>query len=223
MSIVSCKEEDCQRKVQARGMCSTHYSYWQRSNAKHELTCAICGESFVHNRKGKATCSPACHQTLTLSTDGVQRRIAASRKTDAIVRYLRPKVWLGSTLQPRNGSPLVAGQCAYCPTYFTGAPGSRYCSERCHTNASWKRRYDRRGEFKVTDKLRLAIYERDAYTCQLCSESVDATLHYQDRMSATLDHIIPQSWMLIPDHSEGNLRLAHRGCNSTRGDRVSAA
>lgn len=223
MSIVPCKETDCQRKVQARGMCTTHYSYWQRANAKHELTCIICGEAFVHNRKDRRTCSHACHQALTLSTEGIQRRIEASRKTGAVVRYLRPKVWIGATLPARNGGAMVAGQCAYCPTYFIGLPGARYCSERCNTNASWKRRYDRRGEFKVTDRLRLAIYERDAYTCQLCSEPVDTTLHYHDRMSATLDHIIPQSWMLIPDHSEGNLRLAHRGCNSARGDRATAA
>jgi len=222
MSIVPCRETDCQRKVQARGMCSTHYSYWQRANASHMLICAHCGESFTHNRKGKATCSPSCHQAFTLSTDGIQRRIAASRKTQAMVRYATPRVWLGATLTPRNGGALVAGQCGYCPTYFIAAPGGRYCSDKCATNASWKRRYDRRGQFKVTDKLRLAIYERDGHLCQLCNGPVDIALHHHDRMSATLDHIIPQSHMLIPDHSESNLRLAHRGCNSARGDRVAA-
>ena len=74
MSIVPCKETDCQRKVRARGMCTTHYSYWQRANAKHELTCAHCGSAFTYCRKDKATCSTACHQAFTRGTDGWQGR-----------------------------------------------------------------------------------------------------------------------------------------------------
>lgn len=74
MSIVSCKEEECQRKVQARGMCTTHYSNWQRANAKHELTCAHCGAAFTYCRKDKATCSRACHHAYTLTREGWQSR-----------------------------------------------------------------------------------------------------------------------------------------------------
>lgn len=87
MSIVSCKETDCQRKVQARGMCTTHYSYWQRANATHELTCTQCGEGFVHSRKDRRTCSPACHQSLTMSTDGWRARAIVLPP----VRPARPK------------------------------------------------------------------------------------------------------------------------------------
>lgn len=202
--------------VIGRQLCPTHYSTWHRNEngrtrTEHSKECDRCGTQFQTTTKRTVYCSLVCAQ-----------RARAGWTTDT-VRYHRPKVWLGCTLPPRQGNALVAGQCAYCPTYFVGTSGAKYCSERCTTNASWKRRYDRRGEFKVTDKLRLAIYERDNFTCQLCNEPVDTTLHYQDTMSATLDHIIPQSHMLIPDHSEKNLRLAHRLCNSIRGDRVQAA
>jgi len=222
MSIVSCKETDCQHKVQARGMCRTHYSYWQRANAKHTMTCVICGDPFTHNRKDRRTCSAACRIAMTLANEGWQQRslAEASRKGADIVLRLRAKTWLGQKVPPRKGGALVAGQCAYCPTYFVGSAGSRYCSDRCANNAAWKRRYDQRGEFKVTDKLRLSIYERDSYTCQLCRQPVDITVHYQHLMSPTLDHIIPQSHQLIPDHTAKNLRLAHRLCNSVRGDRL---
>lgn len=64
----------------------------------------------------------------------------------------------------------------------------------------------------------MAIYERDGWTCQLCMEPVDPALPPGDVWSATLDHIVPQSHMLIPDHSDDNLRLAHLWCNSVRGD-----
>lgn len=84
-------------------------------------------------------------------------------------------------------------------------------------NAKVKRRYDTLGEFKVTDTVRHSIYKRDKHTCKLCHKPVDLSLHYNDPMSATLDHIVPQSWTLIPDHSVKNLRTAHRRCNSVRG------
>lgn len=67
---------------------------------------------------------------------------------------------------------------------------------------------------------RLAVYERDGWTCQLCGDPVDQTLHYNDRMAATLDHIEPQSLSLIPNHDPENLRLAHRACNSRRNNKA---
>lgn len=74
----------------------------------------------------------------------------------------------------------------------------------------------------ITRAERLAIYERDGWVCQLCYEPVDSSLNPSHRMAATLDHIECQSWVLVPDHSPANLRLAHRSCNSTRGNRVAA-
>ena len=68
--------------------------------------------------------------------------------------------------------------------------------------------------------VRLAIYERDGWVCQLCGGPVDAALSPNDRMGATLDHVVPQSVRV--DHSSANLRLAHRACNSARGNRVAA-
>lgn len=74
MSILPCKEVDCQRKVQARGMCITHYSRWHRENTQHHLTCGHCGATFTHNRDDRATCSNACHLAFTLTTDGYKSR-----------------------------------------------------------------------------------------------------------------------------------------------------
>ena len=71
----------------------------------------------------------------------------------------------------------------------------------------------------VPMKVRREVYERDNWTCQICFETVDPTLHFNDRMAATVDHIECQSWALIPDNSLKNLRLAHRACNSRRRDR----
>ena len=52
--------------------------------------------------------------------------------------------------------------------------------------------------------------------------SKDPTLTGRDRLGATLDHIVPRSLALIADDSPANLRLAHRSCNSARGNRHAA-
>ena len=69
---------------------------------------------------------------------------------------------------------------------------------------------------------RVAIYERDEWTCQLCRKPVDLAVHHLHRDAPSLDHIEPQSLALIPNHAPSNLRTAHRGCNSARGNRVAA-
>jgi 5-methylcytosine-specific restriction endonuclease McrA len=112
---------------------------------------------------------------------------------------------------------LVAGPCAWCGESFTGTAASpetapRYCSERCQRSAQKARR----GRFLVPAGVRLAIYERDGWTCQLCCDPVDRELPPSDPWAATLDHIVCRSWG--GDDSPENLRLAHRWCNSVRGD-----
>lgn len=105
--------------------------------------------------------------------------------------------------------------------------GREYCtrhqaafSARGRAKALRRRAPGPRRQFKVPPDLRLAIYERDGWTCQLCGDPVDPDLPSTDRWSATLDHIECQSWVLVPDHSPRNLRLAHRVCNARRGDRA---
>jgi len=43
------------------------------------------------------------------------------------------------------------------------------------------------------------------------------TLHHNDRMSFTLDHIIPLADPRCDPHDINNLRSAHRACNSRKG------
>ena len=70
----------------------------------------------------------------------------------------------------------------------------------------------------------MAIYERDGWLCQLCGEPVDIDADLQrDDAAPSLDHIIPRSLQTVPDHSDDNLRLAHRGCNARRGARAEVA
>ena len=67
----------------------------------------------------------------------------------------------------------------------------------------------------VPAAVRLAVYERDAYVCQLCSEPTDPSAHHNDDRFPSLDHIVPQS--RGGTHEPENLRTAHRVCNARRG------
>lgn len=69
---------------------------------------------------------------------------------------------------------------------------------------------------RITPAARLAIYRRDDWTCRVCTEPVDQELPPNDTWAATLDHIIPRAQGGTDDPA--NLRLAHRWCNSVRGD-----
>jgi len=120
---------------------------------------------------------------------------------------------------PPRRRVFVAGLCAYCGTGFmtlTTTGSARFCSTKC---CKYMSRTKSGTRFRTSPLVRLAIYDRDLWICQLCDEGVDRdlmTLDPSGDWAPTLDHIIPQS--KGGTHEPENLRLAHRWCNSVRGD-----
>lgn len=118
----------------------------------------------------------------------------------------------------KSNRVFVAGGCTWCGEYFVGVgSAASYCSDKCATSATFKKRSSGK-TFKISPRKRREIYERDGWTCKLCSHPVSQTEHYLSDYAASLDHIIPKALQLVPDHSPANLRLVHRWCNSSRGD-----
>jgi len=107
------------------------------------------------------------------------------------------------------GEPLLARTCGHCGAQMNRAPNGR--PGEC-ADCKWKRG----SKLRVSQAERLSIYERDGWTCGICTEPVDATVPSNDRWGATLDHIVPRKYGGGDDAA--NLRLAHRTCNSSRGD-----
>lgn len=198
--------------VKSRMLCGACQSRERRGRLGYDAAyktlskqCGYCSESFATKNHVTKFCSVRCGQ---LDAYGYS-------KSRELVRVRPPRVWFGVTVP---GTRFMSGPCSECGSQFVARGTARYCSDRCSKRASWRRRYERRGKFVVSDRVRLAVYERDAWTCQLCFGQVDPALPYTDSWSATLDHVVPQSHQLLPDHSPSNLRLAHRICNSLRGD-----
>ncbi|MGW0312024.1 HNH endonuclease [Streptomyces flavidovirens] len=67
----------------------------------------------------------------------------------------------------------------------------------------------------------LDVHTRDRWTCQLCLLPIDPEVAWPDRMSASVDHIVPL--VRGGSHSMINVQSAHLGCNSSKGDRLDAA
>jgi 5-methylcytosine-specific restriction endonuclease McrA len=84
------------------------------------------------------------------------------------------------------------------------------------------RRYRRRKRANGSESYDdSAIFERDGWICQICGGPVDRTVPRSDRAGATIDHAVPLSAGGLDAPS--NVRLAHRACNASRGNRAGQA
>ena len=146
----------------------------------------------------------------------------------------------------RYSRPLVCAAsfptCVACGTIFAARAGGRRrkrttCSEPCHRieNARYsaERHAKLPADIKRASRARrrailagaeaevfphLEIFECDDWICGICHEKVDSTLRYPDRMSVSLDHIVPIS--RGGQHKRANVRCSHLICNITRGNRL---
>lgn len=189
--------------------------------ARTSTPCSVCGEPTSSRRM---YCSDACkwvaRPRIPCSRCGEPTGYARGA-TDGPVAHDRCRS------RPDHGTPTRYGygcRCEVCRAAQTEVMADYRRRYRERTGQSYYDRYRRRdpggrGGHFVSRAERFAIYDRDGWICQLCSDPVDPDLKSPHRLSATLDHIEPVSYALIPDHSPGNLRLAHRTCNSSRGNR----
>lgn len=64
----------------------------------------------------------------------------------------------------------------------------------------------------------LDVFKRDAWTCGICGTPVDPDLKRPDKMSVSLDHIVPLSGGGF--HVWENVQCAHLVCNMRKGAKV---
>lgn len=223
---LTCQRDSCEAPVRARGLCARHYraDHYERTGPPEpvDTACAVCGSSIRrHSVKGRRPiCSLRCRNILR----GFRN---PSTELDVVRDDALPGPRLIRLAPPRRPPHpkvrFVSASCAWCGEGFifdrriTGNV-AKHCSARCTKAAGKARHRALKGQFSISPRERLRIYERDGWMCQLCGDPVDKTLHFLADMAASLDHIECQSWALVPDHSAENLRLAHRLCNSLRGD-----
>lgn len=115
--------------------------------------------------------------------------------------------------------PSRHGQCARCSGKFTiNAPGQVYCSGICKERSRSSRRDAReRGAF-VSDVSPQEVYERDQWTCHLCTESLERDAKVPHPLAPTIDHVIPLA--KGGTHELDNVKAAHFLCNAVKRDRI---
>ncbi|MGO3147097.1 MAG: HNH endonuclease [Leucobacter sp.] len=131
-----------------------------------------------------------------------------------------------------TSAPASAYRCNPCRSKKRGCEGHYRTGCRCLMCRGWNAARARgyravraaagkplpSGDRWIGDAERERIYLRDAGVCQLCFKPVDFAVHYMDSQAPTLDHILPRSHG--GSDAPENLRLACRGCNSARSDRL---
>lgn len=190
-----------------------------------DLPCADCGTLMWRGKgvlpEGQARCR-ACragdkqrHGTATRYKGGCRCPDCREAKRVEMVEYVkmvreRDGISPSQKYRPLKVGRRPPGDCSQCGKALAQAASTAAMCTPC-------RRRSKRG-IDIRPADRLAIYDRDGWTCGICSEPVDSTLSGHHQWGPTLDHIMPRS--LGGSDEPTNLRLAHRACNSRRGARV---
>lgn len=194
--------------------------------AHRMVGCAVCGIDVL--RRDTSSPLPAMHRDCGQTAEGRRLRFianAAVRAEESAERALggdspklnrfRKRMEKVAAGKSAGGRVFVQGKCDWCEESFC-APMGKWCSSKCKNAGKLAARHPDR--FNPTPALRASVYERDSWVCGLCDLPIDKSLSWPDKWSASLDHVVPQSHMSIPDHSALNLRAVHLQCNSMRGD-----
>ena len=183
------------------------------------VPCAVCGVEVL--KRDPSSLVPALHRGCRNSPEG--RRVAYAARMAALaaegrspkLNRFRRKMERAASGSPASKRVFIQGRCSWCEEQFC-APMGKWCSSKCKLAEKNALRHPER--FNPTPRLRREVYERDGWVCGLCDLPIDSSLAWPHKWSASLDHVVPQSHMLIPDHSASNLRAVHLQCNSMRGD-----
>lgn len=157
-------------------------------------------------RKPDLPCGGGCGKLMWRSrTTAADPKCRDCRRQDG--------TWYGGNGRGRNSGALCT-----LPRCARPAQARDMCST--HYSYWYRREVSREWHPRgwISAERRRGIYERDAWTCQICGTPTSRTYTPRDPLAPTLDHIEPVSAVLVPDHSDRNLRTAHALCNAVRKD-----
>lgn len=194
-------------------------------------TCALCGDKFSGRPVSGEYCSKHCGGAARYGFAGPVRcrgcgkRMHASRNTrrDGLNRCRECS-------RHGQGGYKRGCRCDQCVSEKREAMRDYFTRHRDEHGVSWTTSRKRRikdetgfrpglagGSLWIDARVRLALYERDNWTCHLCGDSVNPDADFNANDYPSLDHLTPRS--LGGSDEPDNLRTAHRGCNARRGVR----
>lgn len=133
------------------------------------------------------------------------------------VRYHSPDCAAIASRSVPGSGPKACRRCGQ--PFSARQPNATFCSRPCY--AIWHNTHGaglERNTHRLTRRERLAIFDRDHWTCYLCGSVIPPDRKRPDPLAGTLDHIIPVA--MNGRHHPSNLAAAHLGCNIAKGDRM---
>lgn len=152
----------------------------------------IAGDADIVFTQGRRRCR-ACHR------DRNRRSAATVHAAEVAARAERRCIGRGVRIAPNRQK--------FC---------SLACARREHSRIQWDRERAAAAGVAFEPVNRLEIYERDGWTCQLCTLPVSWFLSWPHDWSPVLDHRIPLA--LGGGHVASNVQLAHAICNAWKRD-----
>lgn len=192
--------------------------------------CGACGVMMWSSVSAKAGVTSRCKACRT-SDKQPRRRCRCdecrAKNTERARKYRAKRV--------AEGRPVVYKRqveervCPGCGSEFSArvdmleAGKGIYCSKRCRCLVEFDVDIDspdfvRSNRFRISEALRLSLYERDDFVCWLCGEVTRPGDDPSSDWYPSLDHVLPRSRGGSDDPE--NLRCAHRLCNSIKGAQV---
>ena len=166
-----------------------------------------------------------CQHCRELERQAKEKAIAEARakaKAERHAKAIENKRKRYAELRLPKAKPIV--KCKVCGQWFYGKNKcSCVCSDECQRkidNHRWSLKKEirrRKAQTKETKTITLQkLFDRDGGICWICGKPCDINAHYNSNNYPSVDHLIPISKGGKDEWS--NIRLAHRGCNSRRGN-----
>jgi hypothetical protein len=202
--------------------------------SKVKLRCKTCDDAFEWNaqvvrRKNKKITCVRCAEVARAEKQAAKRDGAKNKQKHRVIKKLI--LVLKSELKNKERRDRLVSTCKECGNVFEGACiHSCYCSNICRKRAEGRRREIRRrhklrenGEVDYSINLARLI-KRDHNMCHICGKLCDCDDYtFSDAgwfiagdRYPSIDHVLPVA--KGGTHSWGNVKLAHRKCNSMKSD-----
>jgi len=211
------RQREFQRKYKAQ-----HGNYYSRQYDKpkqYTITCQQCGREAVVTKQTAQYCSHDCFYDARY---GEARPRENTREAERRRRHSKAAARLERAAAGVRGKGVwTSGRCSHCGTEFVrhsfGRPAT-HCSSGCRRKERLTLRRALQYDLDAGRVSRIAIYQRDDWTCHICGDPVDRDAVVPDLAAPVLDHVVPLA--RGGSHSDDNLKTAHFYCNSVKRDLV---
>ncbi|SIQ57535.1 HNH endonuclease [Bacillus cereus] len=160
-------------------------------------TCCHCNKEFTTTKSNKVYCSAECLYQSQL------KKMEEERKRNIV--YIQKR-------------------CKECGKHFnTTRSKTVYCSKGCSLKYNNRRKETTRRKRIIENgnvNWEISIerlLKRDGNACYLCGETVNVNIDTNDDYYPSIEHLIPIA--KGGTHTWGNVKVAHRRCNSLKQDR----